>query len=102
MFFKKFLAAIIFSSATATIGIAGYLYFTNQPSVLAQSAAKIYYVSLSGNDGNDGSSGAPFKTIQKAADRVGPGARVIVKAGVYNEKISINAKSGTASAPYCL
>jgi chitodextrinase len=45
--------------------------------------AGIYYVSPSGNDNNNGSASAPFKTIQKAANIVNPGDTVIVKDGVY-------------------
>ncbi len=46
-------------------------------------AGNTYYVSPSGNDNNNGSINAPFKTIQKAANVVNPGDTVIVKDGVY-------------------
>lgn len=46
-------------------------------------AGTTYYVSPAGNDSNNGSINAPFRTIQKAADIVNPGDTVIVKDGVY-------------------
>ena len=43
-----------------------------------------YYVdSIKGNDANSGLSGAPFQSIQQAANVVAPGDTVIVKDGVY-------------------
>lgn len=58
--------------------------------------ATTYYVSPSGNDSNNGLIGAPFKTIQKAADIVNPGDTVIVKDGTYTESIT-QTRGGTAN-----
>ena len=41
------------------------------------------YVSPEGNDGADGSKAHPWRTLQKAADLVGPGVTVHVAPGVY-------------------
>src|SRR4051812_27893456 len=41
------------------------------------------FVSPSGNDAADGSSGAPWRTLQRAADAVAPGDTVHVAAGRY-------------------
>jgi hypothetical protein len=48
-------------------------------------AAATYYVSTTGSDSNSGLIGAPFRTIQKAANIVNPGDTVIVKNGVYTD-----------------
>ena len=45
--------------------------------------ASMYYVSPTGNDLADGSSANPWKTLQHAADNVGPGDAVVVRAGTY-------------------
>ena len=61
-----------------------------------------YYVSPSGNDTSPGTSSAPFKTIQKAADIVNPGDTVIVRDGTYSTtgyNLLVISTSGTASAP---
>ncbi|HEU0035935.1 MAG TPA: choice-of-anchor Q domain-containing protein [Kofleriaceae bacterium] len=59
---------------------------------LVTSAARVeastYYVDPAGDDANDGSSAAPLRTIQAAANRVAPGDEVIVRAGVYENPSS--------------
>jgi len=55
-----------------------------------------YYVSTSGNDGNNGTStGTAWRTIQKAVDSVGGGDRIEVMAGTYNEQV-VASVSGTS------
>jgi parallel beta-helix repeat protein len=63
----------------------------------AQAQASAYYVSTSGNDSNPGTSDKPWRTIQKAADSIGPGDEVLVNAGSYAERVTVN-KSGTSDS----
>lgn len=58
-----------------------------------------FYVSTSGNDNNNGSSGAPWRTIQHAANTAVAGDSVYVMGGVYNEIVTF-ANSGSATAGY--
>jgi hypothetical protein len=58
-----------------------------------------YYVSTTGNDANPGTSTAPFRTIQHAANTVHPGDTVQVAGGVYNEIVTIPT-SGNATQGY--
>jgi hypothetical protein len=60
--------------------------------------AATYYVSPIGNDSGAGSLGAPWLTIQKAADSVRAGDTVIVRAGIYRERARV-AVSGTSAQP---
>lgn len=66
-------------------------------------ATPYYYVAPSGSDSNPGTSGAPFQTIQHAADIVNPGDTVIVNDGVYTGPsggttiVQLN-RGGTANA----
>lgn len=62
----------------------------------AGSAAQ-FYVATNGNDGAAGTSLAPWKTLQHAANVVGPGDRVTVKSGNYAGFYLDT--SGTAAAP---
>jgi uncharacterized repeat protein (TIGR01451 family) len=65
-----------------------------------------YYVSPTGSDSNPGSSSAPFKTIQRAANLVNPGDTVIVRDGTYSNaaasgvgsKLITMSRGGTASS----
>ena len=65
----------------------------------AAQAGTTYYVSTSGSDTNPGTISAPWRTIQHAASTVHAGATVDVRAGVYNESVSIPV-SGSSSSGY--
>lgn len=68
--------------------------------LLAQPArCSTYYVSTSGKDTNLGTITSPWRTLQHAANSVKAGDTVYVRAGVYNEIVSIPA-SGSASGGY--
>ena len=58
-----------------------------------------FYVSTSGSDSNLGSEAAPWRHIQYAVDKVGPGSIVYVMNGVYNEAVTFH-NSGSASGGY--
>ncbi|MDF5708755.1 MAG: choice-of-anchor D domain-containing protein [Nostoc sp. S4] len=70
-------------------------------------AGKVYYVSGTGNDSNNGLKEiSAFRTLQKAADLVKAGDTVYVMNGTYeqskypnNPVLGINQKHGTSSAP---
>lgn len=77
------------------MGAAFLLAFT---AMTGTAYAKTVYVSTKGNDKNNGSANAPFRTIEKAAKSdLDPGDVVIVKSGTYNESVQIpKAASGAA------
>jgi parallel beta-helix repeat protein len=54
-----------------------------------------YFVSPDGSDANPGTQLQPWRTIGKAAEMVMPGDTVYVRAGVYNEAVSLDI-SGTS------
>jgi Right handed beta helix region len=53
-----------------------------------------YYVSVSGNDSNSGAKAHPWRHIQYAVDKVGPGSTVYVMNGVYNEAVTFHRSGG--------
>jgi hypothetical protein len=56
------------------------------------------YIATTGSDTTgDGTIGNPWRTIQKAAGVVNPGNTVLVRAGTYNESVTIT-RSGTAGS----
>ncbi|WP_059050232.1 right-handed parallel beta-helix repeat-containing protein [Paenibacillus senegalimassiliensis] len=58
-----------------------------------------YYVATNGNDSNAGTSTAPWKTLQHAADVVPAGSTVYVRDGVYNQKLKITRSGSAAQGP---
>jgi hypothetical protein len=68
--------------------------------LLAQAAyGSTYYVSTTGKDTNSGTISSPWQTIQHAANSVTAGDTVYVRAGIYNEIVSVPS-SGSASGGY--
>lgn len=62
------------------------------------SAAGTYYVATNGNDANPGTLSQPWHTIQKAANTVTAGDTVYIRAGTYNEKVTMNNLQGTSGS----
>jgi len=58
-----------------------------------------FYVSPEGSDRNPGTEEKPWKTIQKAANSVGPGSTVHIMAGTYYERVTINVSGVSAQEP---
>jgi hypothetical protein len=75
-------------SATATVTIQ-----------LPSRSGKTYYVSTSGSDTSGGTLSAPWRTIQHAANTVAAGDTVQVRAGTYNEIVTMKT-SGNSTSGY--
>ncbi len=65
--------------------------------MLTQAQAALKYVATTGNDGNAGTSGAPYATINKALDVCAAGDSIFVAAGSYTENPIVKT-SGSVSA----
>jgi hypothetical protein len=61
----------------------------------ARGAEKIFCVSGTGSDFNDGSCATPWRTIQKAVDSLSPGQTVLLRAGVYRERVLVTRGGGS-------
>ena len=60
-----------------------------------------YYVSTSGSNSNNGSSGSPWATVAYAVTKGGPGITINVAPGTYNETVDIAINTGgSASGGY--
>jgi len=69
--------------------------------VSATASAETYHVAQqhpNASDDNPGSAAAPWKTISKAAERLGPGDTVVIHAGIYREHVKPR-RSGAPSQP---
>ena len=54
---------------------------------------RIFYISMEGSDGNEGSISFPFRTLQYAIDVSESGDTLLVAPGVYNENIYLESKN---------
>lgn len=66
--------------------------------IAVQLHAATNYVSITGNNSNDGSVGSPWLTIDFAADNSAAGDTVRVQPGVYEERVTPGV-SGTSGSP---
>jgi hypothetical protein len=60
----------------------------DEPVPINPSSAHAYYVAPNGSNNNPGTAEAPFKNIMTALGKAIPGDTVIVRRGIYEEKIS--------------
>lgn len=67
--------------------------------VAAAPASGTFYVAVTGSDANPGTLAAPWRTIQHAADLLAPGDTVLVRGGVYNERVNVHL-SGSGGAGF--
>ena len=57
-----------------------------------------YYVSTTGADTNSGTEASPFKSISKGIENLQPGDGLIIKEGVYKERVTLS-KRGNEGSP---
>ncbi len=67
--------------------------------VVGHARAANYYVSTTGSDSAAGTLGAPFATLQKAANVMGAGDTCHIRGGTYHEAVAINNLNGTSGNP---
>ncbi len=62
-------------------------YSVAVPATTIPRAKRLYYVAPSGSDANPGTKRAPWRTIQRAVNALGPGKAAVVRAGTYAERV---------------
>lgn len=75
--------------------------FTLVLALPATVGATNFHVAPDGNDGNTGAEGAPFASIQQAANVAAAGDTIIVHAGTYRETVTFST-AGTQASPITL
>ncbi|CAF3436613.1 unnamed protein product [Rotaria sp. Silwood1] len=71
-----------------------------QSRIVDKDAAQSYYVTISGNDGNLGTTQSnAWRTIQKAASKATPGSTVYIGPGTYYETVTILVQGNATSGP---
>ncbi|MEW9516568.1 right-handed parallel beta-helix repeat-containing protein [Streptomyces tubercidicus] len=86
--------AFLAVSAGASVGLAlGFAGASASPAAAATGTT--YYVATNGDDNAAGTSAAPLKTINKAAEKAQPGDTVLVRGGTYREEV-IFPRGGTS------
>jgi hypothetical protein len=68
--------------------------------VVTVACADDYFVATNGSDANSGATvGAPFRTIRKAADVMGPGDTCYIREGRYHERVVVEDVAGSETRP---
>jgi hypothetical protein len=68
------------------------------PPLLAKSRGQTFFVATSGSDSNPGTRERPWKTVQRAFERLRPGQRALVREGTYTQDHVVE-RAGTRTAP---
>ncbi|MCJ7843346.1 right-handed parallel beta-helix repeat-containing protein [Lederbergia sp. NSJ-179] len=84
--------AIFLLLAAAVVVIIFILHHTNAEQ------DHFIYVAVNGNDQNDGTKSNPFRTLKKASAEAKAGTTVLIRKGIYNEKLVVK-HSGTKTKP---
>ena len=95
---KKAMTKFISGVAAFALALVSFQGVSASTSASTLQTAKFYYVSPTGNDANVGTATAPFKTIQKAADKTVAGDTIILMAGSYTSANTIT-EVGTQNNP---
>jgi hypothetical protein len=77
---------------TTTLAVAAALVLG-----IGAACATEFHVATTGKDSNAGANGAPFRTLQRAADAAQPGDTITVHEGVYRERVT-PPRGGTSDA----
>ncbi len=98
---KKVLLCIALITLSLTTGVSGHPQ--TEPITTFETGkapTQVFHVATTGDDvDGDGSSGAPYATIERAVQDAVPGAAIRVHAGTYTQQTSIADLAGTADAP---
>jgi hypothetical protein len=68
------------------------------PPLLARSRGQTFFVASNGSDSNPGTRQRPWKTVQRAFERLRPGQRALVRAGTYVADHVVE-RAGTRTSP---
>jgi NPCBM/NEW2 domain/Right handed beta helix region len=77
------------------VGVTVWALATRDSRTLSSAEGSVYWVAIDGDDAGPGTRDEPWATLQHAADAVGPGATVIVRGGVYEQRVDV----GVSGAP---
>jgi hypothetical protein len=87
-------------AVVALLAVTLWALVTRSPRT-GQSSRHVYFVAVDGSDSGDGTVDAPWATLQKAADSIGPGSTVYVRGGVYRQTVAVRV-SGSSSGGFII
>ena len=71
------------------IGVTVWALASRDSRTPSSAEAPVYWVATDGDDAGPGTRDEPWATLQHAAGAVGPGATVIVRGGVYEQRVDV-------------
>ena len=92
-------AVVVLSVASlALLGVTVWALATRTSGTAPSTEGPTYWVATDGDDAGPGTRDEPWATLQHAADSVAPGATVLVREGVYEQRVDVR-NSGTPGRP---
>jgi hypothetical protein len=86
------------ASADALSPVSAEAVSAKLPPLLPRSRGRTYFVAPNGSDSNPGTRTQPWKTVQRAFERLRPGERALVRAGTYVADHVVD-RAGTRARP---
>ena len=92
-------AVVVLSVASlALLGVTVWALATRTSGTSPSTEGPTYWVATDGDDAGPGTRDEPWATLQHAADSVAPGATVLVREGVYEQRVDVRS-SGAPGRP---
>jgi NPCBM/NEW2 domain/Right handed beta helix region len=92
-------AVVVLSVASlALLGVTVWALATRTSGTSPSTEGPTYWVATDGDDAGPGTRDEPWATLQHAADSVAPGATVLVREGVYEQRVDVR-NSGAPGQP---
>ncbi|HEX5903693.1 MAG TPA: NPCBM/NEW2 domain-containing protein [Actinomycetota bacterium] len=95
---ERAVISVLSISCLTLVGVSVWAIATRDTGAPSKAEDSTYWVATDGDDAGPGTVDQPWATLQHAADSIGPGATVVVREGVYAQRVEVRG-SGEPGRP---